>query len=307
MASMVFASSPFSAQSFVKLRTNSNYSHPSCNIPRVKNSYLNLSYKNISHIESSKSLFFKGDSNFSISSPKFLRVASTYSPSLNIIKASKAENIYHYPAFESGAEQGFELGDRYKGMVLLIVNIPMGGSKWAKGEIEFLNDLRERYRGKISSFDKGFEVLGFFYEMENPHHKTSLFHRKSWFGRENEIPKIAPGGEEIILGVEEILKLAKFPIFEKVEINDDRHDNLWKFMRESQGVPKIKQEFEKFLIDGKGIPIKHFLLYEGEKLEPQSVIPGEYPGESFTSKDTYKIKDTIDGFHWRDDPNYNNN
>ncbi|KAK6781551.1 hypothetical protein RDI58_019347 [Solanum bulbocastanum] len=305
MASMVFASSPFSAQSFVKLRTNSNYSHPSCYIPRVKNSYLNLSYKNIYHIESSKSLFFKGDSNFSISSPKFPRVASTYSPSLNIIKASKTENIYHYPAFELGAEQGFELGDRYKGMVLLIVNIPMGGSKFAKGEIEFLNALRERYSGKISSYNAGFEVLGFFYEMENPHHKTSF---SSWFRGGNEIPKIAPGGEETILGVEEIRKLAKFPIFEKVKINDDHHENLWKFMRESLDVPKIEQEFEKFLIDGKGTPIQHFPLFEGEKLETPLVRPGEYPGESFTSKDTNPIKNTIDGFHWRnwrDDPNYN--
>ncbi|KAL3329641.1 hypothetical protein AABB24_033809 [Solanum stoloniferum] len=306
MASMVFASSPFSAQSFIKLRTNSNYSHPSCYIPRVKNSYLNLSYKNISHIESSKSLFFKGDSNFSISSPKFPRVASTYSPSLNIIKASKTENIYHYSAFELGAEKGFLLGDRYKGMVLLIVNIPMGGSKFAKAEIEFLNDLRERYKGKISSFGRGFEVLGFFYEMENPHHKTSLFHLSSLFGTHNETPKIAPGGEEI-LGVEEIQKLAKFPIFEKVKINDDHHENLWRFMRESLDVPKIEQEFEKILIDGKGTPVQHFLLYEGEKVEIPPVRPGEYPGESFTSKDTYIIKDTIDRFHWRnDDPDYNN-
>lgn len=97
---MVFASSLFSVQSFVNLKTNSNYSHPSCYIPRVKNSYLNLSYKNISHIESSNSLFFKGDNNFSISLPKFPKIASTYSPSLNIIKACNNQNIYHYPAFE---------------------------------------------------------------------------------------------------------------------------------------------------------------------------------------------------------------
>ncbi|XP_069144171.1 phospholipid hydroperoxide glutathione peroxidase, chloroplastic-like [Solanum lycopersicum] len=305
MASMVFASSLFSVQSFVNLKTNSNYSHPSCYIPRVKNSYLNLSYKNISHIESSNSLFFKGDNNFSISLPKFPKIASTYSPSLNIIKACNNQNIYHYPAFEMGSKTGFEIRDRYNGMVLLIVNIPMGGSKWAREEIKFLNDLRERYRGKISSFGKGFEVLGFFYEMENTHHHRSLLHPSSWLRREKDIPEIAPGGGEKILGVEEIQQLAKFPIFDKVEINDDHGDNLWKFMRKSQDVQKINQEFEKFLIDGDGVPVKHFILYEGEKLDPQPVRSGEFPGESVTSKDTYIVKATIDEFHWRDDPNYN--
>ncbi|KAL3360415.1 hypothetical protein AABB24_013703 [Solanum stoloniferum] len=284
MASMVFTSSPFSVQSFVKLRTNSNYPHPSCYVPRVKNSYEHLSYKNISHIESSKSLFLKGDNNFSISSPKFPRVASTYSPSLNIIKASRDVNIYHYPAFEGGAKTGFELGDRYRGMFLLIVNIPQMGSKWVETEIKFLNDLRKLYEGKVSSpFKKGFEVLGFFYDMENRHGL------KSWhWGQNHEIE--AEKGR--------IRRLANFPIFDKVEVNDDSHDNLYRFMRTSRNIPKIEEEFEKFLIDGNGIPIKHFIRYDGETLEPQPVRPGEYPGESFTSKDTNPIKAEIDKFHW---------
>ncbi|KAH0641533.1 hypothetical protein KY289_032507 [Solanum tuberosum] len=260
MASMVFTSSPFSVQSFVKLRTNSNYPHPSCYVPR-------------------------GDNNFSIASPKFPRVASTYSPSLNIIKASRDENIYHYPAYEGGDPTGFALGDRYRGMVLLIVNIPQMGSIWAETEIKFLNDLRKLYEGKISSpFKKGFEVLGFFYDMEN-HHGI-----KSWFGLENH---------EIEAEKERIRRLANFPIFDKVEVNDDHHENLYRFMRTSRDIPKIGEEFEKFLIDGNGIPVKHFIRFDGETLEPQPVRPGEYPGESFTSEETNIIKATIDKFHWK--------
>ncbi|MCE3050443.1 hypothetical protein HAX54_047218, partial [Datura stramonium] len=103
MSSMVFASSPLSFQSFVKLRTNSNYSLSSCYVPspsKPNNSYLHLSYKNISHIDSSKSLFTKGDCNFSFSLPKSPRVASTLSPSLNITKVcSGGEDIYHFQAY----------------------------------------------------------------------------------------------------------------------------------------------------------------------------------------------------------------
>ncbi|XP_049349783.1 probable phospholipid hydroperoxide glutathione peroxidase [Solanum verrucosum] len=95
-----------------------------------------------------------------------------------------------------------------------------------------------------------------------------------------------------------IRRLANFPIFDKVEVNDDSHDNLYRFMRTSRNIPKIEEEFEKFLIDGNGIPIKHFIRYDGETLEPQPVRPGEYPGESFTSKDTNPIKAEIDKFHW---------
>lgn len=58
--------------------------------------------------------------------------------------------------------------------------------------------------------------MGFFYEMENTHHHRSLLHPSSWLRREKDIPEIAPGGGEKILGVEEIQQLAKFPIFDKV-------------------------------------------------------------------------------------------
>ncbi|XP_049376796.1 uncharacterized protein LOC125841672 [Solanum stenotomum] len=112
---------------------------------------------------------------------------------------------------------------------------------------------------------------------------------KYWLGQQNHEIEVEKG---------RIRRLAKFPIYEKVEVNDDHHDNLWRFMRTSIGIKKIGEEFEKFLIDGNGIPIEHFIRFDGETLEPQPVRPGEYPGESFTSKDTNPIKAAIDRFHW---------
>ncbi|XP_059290857.1 uncharacterized protein LOC132044379, partial [Lycium ferocissimum] len=137
MASMVFASSPLSAQSLVKLRTNSNYPRSACYVPlhSKTNTYVHLSY-NISHIESSKSSFTKGDGFSKFSLLKFPRVASTLSPSLNIIKASigdiDGDCIYHFLARKLEKKQDsvepipIFLSD-YTGKVLLIVNIPQQG------------------------------------------------------------------------------------------------------------------------------------------------------------------------------------
>ncbi|XP_055821912.1 uncharacterized protein LOC129890376 [Solanum dulcamara] len=318
MASMVFASSPLNAQSFVKLITNSNYSHYSCYVPSP--SRVHLSYKNISHIESSKSLFIKGDNNFSFSSPKFPRVASTYSPSLNIIKACIRENVYHYPAYDLKKGHYVQLNDDYQGMILLIVNIPVQRSIWTKGEIEFLNDLREHYKGKTSWFGRGFEVLGFFHDIEE------LDIKKPKYKKENEeIPEYPPG-EEILMGEEEVLKLAKFPLFRKVKVNNnhDEHfwnihfwnsnledginNDLWFFLRKSLNTGEIKEEFEKILVDGNGIPVKHLPRFDGETLKPRNVKPGEFPGELGSElrviNPSSPVKEAIDEYYRRDNTQY---
>ncbi|XP_055821824.1 uncharacterized protein LOC129890275 [Solanum dulcamara] len=277
MAYMVFASSPLNAQSFIKLRTNSNYSHYSCYVPSP--SRVHLSYKNISHIESSKSLFTKGDHNFSFSSPKFPRVVSTYSPSLNIIKASTKENVYQYIAYDLNKKRWIQLNEEYQSMILLIVNIPQQGNKWAKMEIEYLNDLRELYKDKKSSFGRGFEVLGFFYDMEDHHFTKSSHQWWRWGGK--QIPKIASEEEEIIIGEAEIRQLANFPIFGKVKVNDNHDNNLWYFLRKSKEIDKIEHEFENFLIDGFGEPIEHFIWFTGETVVQPYWLPqpGGYPGK----------------------------
>ncbi|CAN4075734.1 unnamed protein product [Withania somnifera] len=266
MSSMIFASSPLSVQSLVKLRTNSNYPHSSCYIPsasKAKSSYnIHLSYKNISHIESSKSSFTKGDGNFSFSLPKFPRVSSTLSSSLNIIKAcSVKENIYDFKAYDMRTRENILLKDRYMGTVLLIVNIPQQDSQWAKTEIEFLNDLRKQYENKQSATGKkGFEVLGFLHDKDELSEKSE----------NGEIP----------MGEEEILKAADFPIFGKVVVNDVKKDeDLWYFLRttpigETNEIVKIiKEEFEKFLVNKDGKPIQHYPRFSRGMVQSQSPGP----------------------------------
>ncbi|CAN4077119.1 unnamed protein product [Withania somnifera] len=281
MACMVFASSPLSVQSLVKPRTNSNCPHSSCYLPspsRAKNSYIHLSYMNISHIESSKSLFTNGDGNLSFSLPKFPRVASTLSTSLNIIKArSGEENIYHFKARDRRTGEYIQLSDRYMGKVLLIVNIPQE-SKYAKEEIELLNDLCEHYENKQH---KGFEVLGFL------HDKKDL--------------KGNIEGEEKGLTTEEILEEAKFTIFDKVNVNNPHesywrrtwmpslieheiNEDLWHFLRTTplgdtgNTVKTINEAFEKFLIDGDGKPMHHWPRIPKETMKDMN--DGGNPGDT---------------------------
>ncbi|KAJ8561152.1 hypothetical protein K7X08_027342 [Anisodus acutangulus] len=295
MASMVFASSTLSAQSHVKLRTNSNYHRSSCYVPspsKAINFYnVHISYKNISHIESSKSSFTKGD-DFSFSLPKFSRVASTLSPSLSIIKASSgADNIYHFKAHDMKREEDISLGDRYRGKVLLIVNIPQQRCRWTNSEITFLNDLRNRYKGKSSVYNDGFEVLGFLHDKDELEEKE-----KSIYERE-----------------EADLKNAEFPIFGKIAVNDNhdsiwhthyrnqknKDEDLWYFLRKHvKKLEKINEGFEKILVDGCGKPIVHYPRFDGERLRSEPVqsggAPGRTAGQGFNP--LFTIPDAIDHY-----------
>ncbi|KAF3643988.1 hypothetical protein FXO38_20396 [Capsicum annuum] len=336
MASMIFAPPLLSVQSFVKLRTNSNYPNSSCYIPsssKAKSSHVHLSYNSSSHIDSFKSSFTKGDVNFSFPLPKFPRLASTLSPSLNIIKACGKLNIYHFGAiFRSPKEKEgkyIHLGDEYEKKVLLIVNIPDNGSRWARSEIEFLNGLCRKYRDKSSSYGpRGFEVLGFL------HDKNDLTDKSDSICEKGEIP----------MGVEEILSKAEFPIFKKVKVNDnheshhefhhesplhfrqkltkaidkitheakekEKSEDLWYFLRthtpdyvdkHEKSIKLIEQEFEKFLIDGFGEPVKHFIRFDYERVQlPQSVKGGGYTGELSEElrpiDPTYLVEDAIKNY-----------
>ncbi|XP_009803156.1 probable glutathione peroxidase 2 isoform X2 [Nicotiana sylvestris] len=125
MASMVFASTPLSTKSFVKLRTNSKYSPSSLIVSSSsRDSYLHLSY-NISHAQ-----------------------------------AGGEKNVYRFEAHDIREKKYISLR-KYSGKVLLIVNIPEQGSDDAKSEIKLLNNLHNRYK---DNKPKGFAVLGFLYD-----------------------------------------------------------------------------------------------------------------------------------------------
>ncbi|XP_060181868.1 phospholipid hydroperoxide glutathione peroxidase, chloroplastic-like [Lycium barbarum] len=306
MASMVFASLPLSAQSHVKLRTNSNYPRSSCYVPLQSkpNSYVHLSY-NISDIESSKSSFTKGDGFSEFSLLKFPRVASTVSPSLNIIKASMDDSIYRFDACKLEKKQGpvtrtdIPLSD-YTGKVLLIVNIPQQGSEWSKSQIGYLNKLRKKY------CTKGFEVLGFLYD-KNELEKQEHF-RARWKGlfhhHKNELDEKS---------VTEILGKVEFPIFGMVELNREyghgwvnqrkEDKDLWHLLRNKtisggEEENKIKEDFEAFLVDRQGIPQKHYPRFDYETFESQPKVSGGDPGPSAGQRpDTrYPIENEIAQF-----------
>lgn len=296
MASMIFASSPLSVQSFVKLRTNSNYSHSPCYVSRAKNSYTYLPYNNISNIQSSKSLFTKGDGNFSFSSTKFPRVASKYSPSFSIIKAiSDSENIYHFSAHDMKTGQNIRLSDRYKGQILLIVNLPPKISTEQEiMEMKFLNDLRNRYKHKLSAYGRGFEVLGFFpYKKQSTWRKVPrVLHLRKEEKREEE---------------EEIHILADFPIFIKGDPKDSNDRDFWNFLRktkEKENQTKQEQEFEKYLVDGEGKCVRNFPWFEFEQLkgsDSEDAKPGVFPGHDVPRPDgfkdpRYELEDAIAGY-----------
>ncbi|XP_009626495.1 phospholipid hydroperoxide glutathione peroxidase, chloroplastic [Nicotiana tabacum] len=264
MASMVFASTPLSAKSFVKLRTNSKYSPSSCFVPSpFRDSYLHLSYK-ISHVKSSKSSFIQGDgfSNFSL--PKFSRVANSVSPSLNTIKAGE-KTVYRFEAYDIRENKYISLR-KYSGKVLLIVNIPEQGSDETKSEIKLLNELHNRYKdGK----PKGFAVLGFLYD--NKETGTSVY-----------------GG-----GKQEILNTAEFPLFDKVKLNEKhehwygtdenkRDEDLYYFLKKETKGGDITEEFVKILVDWTGVPAKQrydpFPISDDETKKSEVVKSGENPG-----------------------------
>ncbi len=120
----------------------------------------------------------------------------------------------------------------YKGKVLLIVNT---ASKC--GLTPQYDGLEELYR-KYS--EKGFVVLG--------------FPCNQFLGQEpgtaEEIEKFCTSKYDIT-----------FPLFEKIEVNGDNTHSLYQFLKNSlplDGKNDIRWNFEKFLIDQNGKPVKRY-------------------------------------------------
>jgi glutathione peroxidase len=126
-----------------------------------------------------------------------------------------------------------DLGDKYKGKVLLVVNV---ASKCGlTPQYESLETLHEKYA------DKGLAVLGF---------------PCNQFGAQE------PGTEEQI---EEFCKSTydvKFDLFKKVDVNGDNADPLYKHLTavdtKPAGKGKISWNFEKFLIGRDGKVVARF-------------------------------------------------
>ena len=123
--------------------------------------------------------------------------------------------------------------DRYKGEVLLIVNVAShcGFTPQYKG----LEALQEKYHGR------GFDVLGF---------------PCNQFGAQE------PGTHEEIQQFCETHYGVTFPLFAKVDVNGDDAAPLYKHLKNAKkgllGTEGIKWNFTKFLVDRKGDVIARY-------------------------------------------------
>ena len=136
-------------------------------------------------------------------------------------------SIYEYSATKT--DQSSVPLEQYKGKVICIVNT---ASKCGLvGQLDELEELYEKYK------DKDFIVLGF--------------------------PSNQFNNQEPLNGAEaaEFCRLSygvTFPIFDKIEVNGDNADPLYKYLVEQTGGGAIKWNFTKFLIGRDGEIIKRF-------------------------------------------------
>ena len=123
--------------------------------------------------------------------------------------------------------------DRYKGEVLLIVNVASqcGFTPQYKG----LEALQRKYH------DRGFDVLGF---------------PCNQFGAQE------PGSEDEIARFCEVNYGVTFPLFAKVDVNGDAAAPLYRHLKNAKkgllGTEAIKWNFTKFLVDRQGAVIARF-------------------------------------------------
>ena len=120
----------------------------------------------------------------------------------------------------------------YEGKVLLIVNTATGCG--FTPQYKGLEELYEKYR------EKGFEILDF---------PCNQFFRQ------------APGSDEEIHSFCTLRYNTQFPRFHKIEVNGDKADPLFNYLKSfnSPKKPKnIKWNFTKFLVNRKGEVIGRF-------------------------------------------------
>jgi Glutathione peroxidase len=120
----------------------------------------------------------------------------------------------------------------YEGKVLLIVNTATGCG--FTPQYEGLQHLYNKYQ------EQGFEILDF---------------------PCNQFAKQAPGTEEEIQSFCQSRYGIKFPLFAKIEVNGQKEEPLFTFLKAQQGGilgSKIKWNFTKFLVDRNGKVMERF-------------------------------------------------
>lgn len=133
--------------------------------------------------------------------------------------------------------------NKYKGKVLIIVNV---ASQCGLTETNYkeLNLLNEKY------YDRGLRILAF---------------------PCNQFNSQEPGSaEEILNFIKE--KKVTFDLFEKIEVNGENANPLWKFLKNKVSGTLgdfIKWNFSKFIVDKNGIPVERF----GPTVNPLDLEP----------------------------------
>ena len=124
--------------------------------------------------------------------------------------------------------------DEYKGKALLIMNVASQCGYTQKGYTA-ATELYNRYK------DKGFTVLGF---------------PCNQFGSQE------PGSNEDIAQFACTRFKADFPLMDKVDVNGDKANPLWDFMKKEQtgilGTTSVKWNFTSFLVGPDGKVVKRY-------------------------------------------------
>lgn len=146
------------------------------------------------------------------------------------VQAQKADNIYGFEVKTIKGET--QKLSTYKAKIVLIVNT---ASKCGlTPQYEGLEALYQKYK------DKGLVILG--------------FPCNQFMGQE-------PGTAEEIENFCNTKYNITFPLFDKIEVNGDETNPLYRYLKETlplEGKNDIRWNFEKFLIDKNGKPVKRF-------------------------------------------------
>ncbi|XP_028158812.1 juvenile hormone epoxide hydrolase-like [Ostrinia furnacalis] len=133
--------------------------------------------------------------------------------------------------------------DKYKGYVLLIVNVASQCGLTDKNYKQ-LNELHEQYESR------GLRILAF---------PCNQFGGQEP-GTHNDIFKFAAN------------RGVKFDLFEKIDVNGDNAHPLWKFLKTVQSGTMgdfIKWNFSKFIVNKIGVPVARF----GPNTDPVELVP----------------------------------
>ena len=165
---------------------------------------------------------------------QFLGIIAVWSCAFSPLLAEDPGNGTVYPFKVKTIDGKDKTLGAYKGKIILIVNV---ASKCGfTPQYEGLEKLYEKYKAK------GFVILGF---------------------PCNQFLSQEPGTDAEIKAFCSTKYNVTFPLFDKIEVNGDNAHPLYKFLKKAEPDPEGKLEigwnFNKFLIDRKGHPLKRFV------------------------------------------------